>query len=70
MLPTPKVNKLQSPKLRLTQSLLVAIFTPNFMRFRYTAMEQCGQNTSSIQEYNVHVGVTTFAIQVNLHGNR
>ena len=26
----PKVNKLQSPKLRLTQSLLVATFTPNF----------------------------------------
>ena len=38
-LPTPKVNKLQSPKLRLTQSLLVATFTHNFMRFRCTVME-------------------------------
>ena len=38
-LPTPKVNKLQSPKLRLTQSLLVATLTQNFMRFRCTVME-------------------------------
>ena len=38
-LPTPKVNKLQSPKLRLTQSLLVATLTLNFMRFRCTVME-------------------------------
>ena len=42
--PTPKVNKLQSPKLRLTQSLLVATFTQNFMRFRCTVMEKCHQN--------------------------
>ena len=48
-LPTPKVNKLQSPKLRLTQSLLVATFTPNFMRFRFTVME-----ISSIQNYLVY----------------
>ena len=38
-LPTPKVNKLQSSKLRLTQSLLVATLTQNFMRFRCTVME-------------------------------
>ena len=38
-LPTPKVNKLQSPKLRLIQSLLVATFTQNFMQFRCTVME-------------------------------
>ena len=43
-LPTPKVNKLQSPKLRLTQSLLVAIFTQNFMLFRCTVMEKRHQN--------------------------
>ena len=43
-LPTPKVNKLQSPKLRLTQSLLVATFTQNFMRFRCTVMEKRHQN--------------------------
>ena len=48
-LPTPKVNKLQSPKLRLTQSLLVATLTQNFMRFRYTVMEiRLFQITSSI----------------------
>ena len=43
-LPTPKLNKLQSPKLRLTQSLLVATFTQNFMRFRCTVMEKRHQN--------------------------
>ena len=43
-LPTPKVNKLQSPKLRLTQSLLVATFSQNFMRFRCTVMEKHHQN--------------------------
>ena len=43
-LPTPKVNKLQSPKLKLTQSLLVATFTQNFMRFRCTVMEKRHQN--------------------------
>ena len=43
-LPTPKVNKLQSPKLRLTQSLLVATFTQNFMRFHCTDMEKRHQN--------------------------
>ena len=48
-LPTPKVNKLQSPKLRLTQSLLVATFTQNFMRFRNTVME-----ISSIPNYLVY----------------
>ena len=48
-LPTPKVNKLQSPKLRLTQSLLVATFTQNFMRFRCTVME-----ISSIPNYLVY----------------
>ena len=47
-LPTPKINKLQSPKLRLTQSLLVATFTQNFMRFRWTVME-----ISSIPRYLV-----------------
>ena len=36
----PKVNKLQRPKLRLAQSLLVATFTQNFMRFRCTIMEK------------------------------
>ena len=40
----PKVNKLQSPKLRLTQSLLVATFTQNFMRFRCTVVEKRHQN--------------------------
>ena len=45
-LPTPKVNKLQSPKLRRTQSLLVATFTQNFMRFRCTVMEKRHQNFS------------------------
>ena len=43
-LPMPKVNKLQSRKLRLTQSLLVATFTQNFMRFRCTVMEKRHQN--------------------------
>ena len=43
-LPTPKVNTLQSPKLRLTQSLLVATFTQNFMRFRCTVMEKRHQH--------------------------
>ena len=43
-LPTPKVNKLQSAKLRLRQALLVATFTQNFMRFRCTVMEKCHQN--------------------------
>ena len=43
-LPTPKVNKLQSPKLRLTQSLLVATFIQHFMRFRCTVMEKRHQN--------------------------
>ena len=43
-LPTPKVNNLQSPKLRHTQSLLVATFTQTFMRFRCTVMEKCHQN--------------------------
>ena len=43
-LPMPKVNKLQSPKLRLTQSLLVATLPQNFMRFRCTAMEKRYQN--------------------------
>ena len=38
-LPTTKVNKLQSPKLRLTQSLSVATLTQNIMRFRCTVME-------------------------------
>ena len=42
--PTPKVNKLQSPKLRVTQSLLVATLTQNFMRFRCTVMEKRHQN--------------------------
>ena len=45
-LPTPKVNKLRSPKLRLTQPLLVATFTQNFMRFRCTVMEKRHQNIS------------------------
>ena len=48
-LPTPKVNKLQSPKLRLTQSLLVATLTQDFMRFRCTVME-----ISSIPNYLVY----------------
>ena len=48
-LPTPKVNKLQSPKLTLRQSLLVATFTQNFMRFRCTVME-----ISSIPNYLVY----------------
>ena len=48
-LPTPKVNKLQSPKLRLTQSLLVATLTRIFMRLRYTVME-----ISSIPNYLVY----------------
>ena len=43
-LPTPKANKLQSPKLRLTQTLLVATLTQNFMRFRCTVMEKHHQN--------------------------
>ena len=43
-LPPPKVNKLQSPKLRLTQSLMVATFTQNFMQFRCTVMEKRHQN--------------------------
>ena len=43
-LPTAKVNMLQSPKLRLTQSLLVATLTQNFMRFRCTVMEKRHQN--------------------------
>ena len=43
-LPTPKLNKLQSPKLRIAQSLLVATLTQNFMRFRCTVMEKCHQN--------------------------
>ena len=43
-LPTPKVNKLQSPKRRLTQSLLAATFTQNFMRFCCTVMEKRHQN--------------------------
>ena len=43
-LSTPKANKLQSPKLRLTQSLLVATLTQNFMRFRCTVMEKRHQN--------------------------
>ena len=47
--PTPKVNKLQSPKLRLTQSLFVATFTQNFMRFHFTVME-----ISSIPNYLVY----------------
>ena len=41
---TPKVNKLQSPKLRLTQALLVATLSQNFMRFRRTVMEKRHQN--------------------------
>ena len=45
-LSTPKVNKLQSPKLRITQSLLVATLTQNFMRFRCTVMEKLHQNVS------------------------
>ena len=45
-LPTPKVIKLQSPKVRLTQSLLVATLTQNFMRFRCTVMEKRHQNVS------------------------
>ena len=40
----PKVNKLQSLKLGLTESLLVATFTQNFMRFRCTVMEKRYQN--------------------------
>ena len=48
-LPTPKANKIQSPKLRLTQSLLVATLTQNFMRFRCTVME-----ISSIPRYLVY----------------
>ena len=48
-LPTPKVNKLQSPKLRLTQTLLVATFTPNFMRFRCTVMEKRHHKLSTTQ---------------------
>ena len=47
--PTPKVNKLQSPKLRRTQSLLVATFTQDFMRFCCTVME-----ISSIPNYLVY----------------
>ena len=42
--PTPKVNKLQIPKFRLTQSLLVATFTQNFMQFRCTVTEKRHQN--------------------------
>ena len=41
-----KVNKLQSPKLRPKQSLLVATFTQNFMRFRCMVMEKHHQNVS------------------------
>ena len=37
-------NKLQSPKLKLTQSLLVATLTQNFMQFCLTVMENCHQN--------------------------
>ena len=48
-LPTPKLNKLQSPKLKLTQSLLVATLTQNFMRFRCMVME-----ISSIPNYLVY----------------
>ena len=48
-LTTPKVNKLQSPKLRRTQSLLVATLTQNFMQFRCMAME-----ISSIPRYLVY----------------
>ena len=51
-LPTPKVNKLQSPKLRLTQSLLVATLTQNFMRFDSTVME-----IPSIPNYLVYSNV-------------
>ena len=46
-LPTPKVNKLRSSKLRLTQPLLVATFTQNFMRFRCRSMEKHHQSVSS-----------------------
>ena len=62
-LPTPKVNKLQSPKLRLTQSLLVATLTQNFMRFRCTVMEKRHQNF-----HHTVVCVTTITIPVHLHG--
>ena len=47
--PTPKVNKLQSRKLRLRQSLLVATLTQNFIRFRCTVTE-----ISSIPNYLVY----------------
>ena len=54
-LPTPKVNKLRSPKLRLTQSLLVATVTQNFMRFRCRVIEK-------------RVCVTTFTMPVYFNG--
>ena len=60
----PKVNKLQSPKLRFTQSLLVAIFTQNFMRLRFTAMEKRHQN------FPTHTSVCwkLFTVPVHLRG--
>ena len=62
-LPTPKVKKLQSPKLRLTLSLLVATYTQNFMRFRCTVMEKCHQNFPP--HSSVYDAVT---VPVHLHG--
>ena len=62
-LPTPKVNKLQSPKLRLTQSLVVATLTQNFMRFRCTVMEKRHQTF-----HHTVVCVTTVTVPVHLHG--
>ena len=42
--PTPKVNKLKSPKPGHTQSLSVATLTQNFMGFRFTVREKRYQN--------------------------
>ena len=58
-----KVNKLQSPKLRLAQSLLVATFTQKLMHFRRTVMEKRHQ----IVHHTV-VCVTTFTMPIHLHG--
>ena len=43
-LPTPKVNRLRSPKLRLRQPLFVATLAQTFMRLRCRVMEKRHQN--------------------------
>ena len=58
----PKVNKLHSPKLTLTQ--LVATFTQNFMRFRCMVMDKRHQNFPP----HSSVSVTTVSVPVHLHG--